>query len=73
MTSLTYIYHIRTSLAYGHPYMIDVQDCDARLPSSGNPTDLYMDELVRISVILGKVIKTIYRHAQCSEIGRAHV
>lgn len=52
----------RTSLAYGHPYMIDVQDCDARLPSSGDHNDLYMDELVRISVILGRVLKSIYRH-----------
>ena len=51
----------RTSLAYGHPYMIDVQDCDARLPSSGDLNDLYMDELVRISVILGRVLKSIYR------------
>lgn len=41
--------------------MIDVQDCDARLPSSGDPNDLYMDELVRLSVILGRVLKTIYR------------
>ncbi|KAF5386791.1 hypothetical protein D9615_001601 [Tricholomella constricta] len=49
-----------TSLTYGHPYMIDVQDCDARLPSSGDLSDLYMDELVRLSVILGKVLKTIY-------------
>lgn len=49
-----------TSLTYGHPYMIDVQDCDARLPSSGDPNDLYMDELVRLSVILGRVLKTIY-------------
>ncbi|KAG6335854.1 hypothetical protein ID866_3244 [Astraeus odoratus] len=48
------------SLTYGHPYMIDVQDCDARLPSSGDPDDLYMDELVRLSVILGRVLKTIY-------------
>ena len=41
--------------------MIDVQDCDARLPSSGDLNDLYMDELVRISVILGRVLKSIYR------------
>jgi hypothetical protein len=41
--------------------MIDVQDCDARLPSSGDPNDLYMDELVRLSVLLGRVLKTIYR------------
>ncbi|KAF5336237.1 hypothetical protein D9758_014368 [Tetrapyrgos nigripes] len=49
-----------TSLTYGHPYMIDIQDCDARLPSSGDPNDLYMDELVRLSIILGRVLKAIY-------------
>jgi len=51
----------RASIAYGHPYMIDVQDCDARLPSSGDLSDLYLDELVRLSIILGRVQKTIYR------------
>jgi hypothetical protein len=40
--------------------MIDVQDCDARLPSVGDATDLYMDELVRLSILLGRVQKTIY-------------
>lgn len=53
----------RISLSYGHPYMIDVNDCDARLPSSGDPNDLYMDELVRLSIILGRVMKSIYRSA----------
>ncbi|TFY77651.1 hypothetical protein EWM64_g6362 [Hericium alpestre] len=48
------------SLSYGHPYMIDVNDCDARLPSSGDPNDVYVDELVRLSIILGRVLKTIY-------------
>lgn len=42
--------------------MIDVNDCDARLPSSGEFSDLYMDELVRLSMILGRVLKTIYRY-----------
>ncbi|OBZ69223.1 Acetamidase regulatory protein [Grifola frondosa] len=51
------------SLTFGHPYMIDIQDCDARLPSSGDPNDVYMDELVRLSVILGRVQKTIYTPA----------
>jgi hypothetical protein len=55
------IFNPRTSLAYGHPYMIDVQDCDARLPSSGDESGLYMDELVRLSLLLGRVIKAIYR------------
>ncbi|KAK7020498.1 fungal-specific transcription factor domain-containing protein [Favolaschia claudopus] len=48
------------SLVYGFPYMIDVHDCDVRLPSSGDSQDLYMDELVRLSVIGGRVVKTIY-------------
>lgn len=48
------------SIAYGHPSMIDVEDCDARLPSSGELSDLYLDELVRLSIILGRVQKTIY-------------
>ncbi len=48
------------SLTYGHPHMIDVQDCDARLPSGGTVGDMYMDELVRLSVVLGRVLKTIY-------------
>lgn len=43
--------------------MIDVQDCDARLPSSDDPNDMYMDELVRLSVVLGRVLKTIYSYA----------
>ncbi|PCH37864.1 hypothetical protein WOLCODRAFT_66856 [Wolfiporia cocos MD-104 SS10] len=51
------------SLTYGHPFMIDVADCDARLPSSGDPNDRYMDEFVRLSVILGQVIKNIYTPA----------
>ncbi|KAI0707631.1 fungal-specific transcription factor domain-containing protein [Earliella scabrosa] len=50
-------------LTFGHPYMIDIRDCDARLPSSGDPNDLYLDELVRLSVILGRVQKTIYTPA----------
>ena len=52
--------HYRISLIYGHPYMIDVVDCDARLPSSGDSNDLYLDELLRLSVLLGRVLKTIY-------------
>ncbi|KAH9857171.1 fungal-specific transcription factor domain-containing protein [Lenzites betulinus] len=51
------------SLTFGHPYMIDIRDCDARLPSSGDPHDLYLDELVRLSVILGRVQKAIYTPA----------
>ena len=51
----------RAGIAYGNPYMIDVQDCDTRLPSSGDFNDVYMDELVRLSILLGRVQKTIYR------------
>ncbi|KAF9014087.1 fungal-specific transcription factor domain-containing protein [Cyathus striatus] len=51
------------SLAYGHPYMIDIQDCDVRLPSNGDPSGLYMDELVRVSILLGRVLKAIYSPA----------
>ena len=46
--------------------MIDVNDCDARLPSSGSPHDLYVDELARLSIILGRVLKTIYRYGLSS-------
>lgn len=45
---------------YGHPYMIDVEDCDSRLPSSEQPEDSYIAELMRLSLILGRVQKTIY-------------
>ncbi|KAJ7063420.1 fungal-specific transcription factor domain-containing protein [Mycena amicta] len=57
-----------SSLVYGFPYMIDVLDCDVRLPSSGDSKDAYMDELVRLSVIGGRVMKTIY-----SPSGLTHV
>ena len=57
------ILFFRIALAFGHPFMIDVHDCNVRLPSSGDPNALYMDELVRLSVILGRVVKTIYRFA----------
>ncbi|KAF9053928.1 hypothetical protein BDZ89DRAFT_1107500 [Hymenopellis radicata] len=33
---------------------------NTRLPSGGDVNDLYMDELVRLSVLLGRVLKTIY-------------
>lgn len=52
----------RVSVTYGHPFMIDVGDCDARLPSSGDDTDMYLDQLVRLSVIVGKVMKNIYTY-----------
>ena len=63
-------------LTLGIPFMIDVHDCDARLPGPeltiGHPplstseveyaTSLaFMGELVKLSVLLGKVTRTIYR------------
>ncbi|KAI3600004.1 acetamidase regulatory protein [Moniliophthora roreri] len=48
------------SFTYGHPYMISLEDCDARLPSSGDITDDYIDELVRLSILLGRVQKALY-------------
>lgn len=48
-------------MTFGLPYMIDLQDCDAHLPSSGDASLFYMDELVRLSVLMGRVQKTIYR------------
>jgi len=62
LLSYAHFIHHRVSLSYGHPYMIDVNDCDARLPSSGLPHDLYVDELARLSIILGRVLKTVYRY-----------
>ncbi|EKM55173.1 uncharacterized protein PHACADRAFT_255607 [Phanerochaete carnosa HHB-10118-sp] len=53
-------------VTYGHPSMIDVNDCDARLPSSGDETDLYLDYLARLSLILGRVMKNIYSPAGLS-------
>ncbi|GJE90761.1 GAL4 and fungal-specific transcription factor domain-containing protein [Phanerochaete sordida] len=53
-------------VTYGHPSMIDVNDCDARLPSSGDATDLYLDYLARLSLILGRVMKNIYTPAGLS-------
>ena len=44
--------------------MIEVQDCDARLPSSGDAADLYLDQLVRLSVIVGRVQKNIYTYVR---------
>ena len=44
--------------------MIDVEDCDARLPSSGDPNDQYTAELLRLSLILGRVLKTIYGYVE---------
>ncbi|EJD42242.1 hypothetical protein AURDEDRAFT_115195 [Auricularia subglabra TFB-10046 SS5] len=55
------------SLTYGHPFMIDVSDCDARLPSAADSEHplapgeyVYMNELIKLSILLGRVLKMIY-------------
>ncbi|KIJ26445.1 hypothetical protein M422DRAFT_71920, partial [Sphaerobolus stellatus SS14] len=48
------------SLTYGHPFMIDVEDCDVRLNSSDRIEDMYMNELLKLSILLGRVLKMIY-------------
>ncbi|KIO32577.1 hypothetical protein M407DRAFT_105584 [Tulasnella calospora MUT 4182] len=54
---------------FGHPFMIDVLDCDVRLPTPDDPNDIsiaatkpncYLAELIKLSILLGKVTKTIY-------------
>ena len=49
------------SLTYGHPFMIDVEDCDVRLNSPDKPEDMYTNELLKLSILLGRVLKMIYR------------
>lgn len=41
--------------------MIDVTDCDARLPTPDDQGIGYLNALTRLSMILGTVLKTIYR------------
>ncbi|KAK0207450.1 fungal-specific transcription factor domain-containing protein [Armillaria fumosa] len=48
------------SLTYRHPHMIDIHLTDSRLPSGGTVEDKYMDELIRLSAVPGRVLKTIY-------------
>ncbi|KAG9027836.1 hypothetical protein FRB95_007346 [Tulasnella sp. JGI-2019a] len=54
---------------FGHPFMIDVLDCDVRLPTPDDPNDAsladtkpqcYLAEMIKLSILLGKVTKTIY-------------
>ncbi|EEB97102.1 hypothetical protein MPER_03640 [Moniliophthora perniciosa FA553] len=47
-------------LLTGHPYIISLEDCDARLPSSGDITDESIDEFVRLSILFGGVQKPWY-------------
>jgi hypothetical protein len=42
--------------------MIDVEDCDVRLTSSEAVEDMYMNELLKLSILLGRVLKMIYRY-----------
>lgn len=63
-----------TALTYGHPFMIDVEDCDARFPSpsdvpggcEGGVSGAYLDEMVKLSLLLGRVMKMIYRYLSMS-------
>lgn len=53
---------------HGHPFMIDVIDCDVRLPApvlddgSGELSMplLFMGQLVKLSILLGKILKLLY-------------
>ncbi|KDQ18055.1 hypothetical protein BOTBODRAFT_155106 [Botryobasidium botryosum FD-172 SS1] len=56
-------------LIFGHPFMIDVHDCDVRLPTPEDPATeetrltqpcLFLGELVKLSILLGRVLKAIY-------------
>lgn len=67
------------ALTLGLPYLIDVHDCDARLPGpeKGTPQPVFdemppeealelrsfqfMAEFEKLSVLLGKITKAIYR------------
>ena len=41
--------------------MIDVKDCDVRLTSSEADSDMYIKELLKLSILLGRILKMIYR------------
>ncbi|KAG8883115.1 hypothetical protein FRB97_007252 [Tulasnella sp. 331] len=69
---------------FGHPFMIDVLDCDVRLPTPDDPNNAalaetkpqcYLAEMIKLSILLGKVTKTIYSpsglvHATDTSISR---
>ncbi|KAL5635417.1 hypothetical protein ACGC1H_004269 [Rhizoctonia solani] len=49
--------------SYGHPLAINVLDCDVRLPRADEAEGLkmeFMGELVKLSILLGRVLKSIY-------------
>jgi hypothetical protein len=54
----------RYAASFGHPLTINVLDCDVRLPRSDEAEGMkmeYMGELVKLSILLGRVLKSIYR------------
>lgn len=48
------------SAAFGYPQMIDLTDCDVRLPTPQDQGIGYLNALTRLSIILGEVLKAIY-------------
>lgn len=64
------------ALTLGLPFMIEVTDCDVRLPgpdlrtlekkthwSPDERSSAYITQIVNLSLLLGKVTRTIYRLA----------
>ncbi|KAG8772446.1 hypothetical protein FRC16_005664, partial [Serendipita sp. 398] len=48
------------SAAFGYPQMIDLTDCDVRLPTPQDKVIGYLNALTRLSILLGEVLKAIY-------------
>ncbi|KAG8680757.1 hypothetical protein FRC09_017995, partial [Ceratobasidium sp. 395] len=49
--------------SFGHPLTINVLDCDVRLPRADEAEGMkmeFMGELVKLSILLGRVLKSIY-------------
>ncbi|QRV85818.1 Fungal specific transcription factor domain [Ceratobasidium sp. AG-Ba] len=49
--------------SFGHPLTINVLDCDVRLPRGDEAEGMkmeFMGELVKLSILLGRVLKSIY-------------
>jgi hypothetical protein len=47
--------------------MIDLTDCDVRLPTPQDQGIGYLNALTRLSIILGEVLKAIYRYVHNSK------
>ena len=68
------IYAANHSVVFNPFQMIDVTDCDARLPTPDDQGIGYLNALTRLSMILGTVLNTIYRSVHppklpsCSEL-----